>query len=157
MLLKQNLRLLVDYRMVEFCRFTCGASGSTTNSCMGGTCLLPVWSTQSQTVSTSRAVCRGSRILTPHFAEAQIGTQRSGKRPYGVGLLVIGMDVSVPAHCCFDTCFVTHCCCPTDVLPTAGGPAKVIQHITKWIVRRIQSACHRWPVPGRQDIPGKDL
>ena len=72
------------------------------------------------------AVCCGSRILTPHFAEAQIGTQRSGKRPYGVGLLVIGMDVSVPAHCCFDTlALVTHCC-STDVLPTAGGPAKVI-------------------------------
>ena len=32
--------------------------------------------------------------------ESQIGTQRSGKRPYGVGLLIIGSDVSLFCEKC---------------------------------------------------------
>ena len=35
-------------------------------------------------------------ILIPAaITESQVGTQRSGKRPYGVGLLVAGHDVSL--------------------------------------------------------------
>jgi 20S proteasome alpha/beta subunit len=30
-----------------------------------------------------------------HFIEAQVNTQQYGRRPYGVGLLVIGHDVRV--------------------------------------------------------------
>ena len=36
-----------------------------------------------------------SRIASSLGDKAQINTQRYGKRPYGVGLLIIGIDVSV--------------------------------------------------------------
>lgn len=37
-----------------------------------------------------------ARLVNQVADKAQIGTQRSGKRPYGVGLLVIGMDEGKP-------------------------------------------------------------
>jgi 20S proteasome subunit alpha 6 len=42
-----------------------------------------------------------SRLVCQVADKSQIGTQRSGKRPYGVGLLVIGCDESGP--CLFNT------------------------------------------------------
>jgi 20S proteasome subunit alpha 6 len=36
------------------------------------------------------------RLVNQVADKAQIGTQRSGKRPYGVGLLVVGMDEGKP-------------------------------------------------------------
>lgn len=33
--------------------------------------------------------------LIRHFIEAQVNTQQYGRRPYGVGLLVIGYDVNI--------------------------------------------------------------
>ena len=37
------------------------------------------------------------RLVTRLADKSQIGTQRSGKRPYGVGLLIIGVDEKGPA------------------------------------------------------------
>merc|ERR1719224_267184 len=37
------------------------------------------------------------RLVNRVADKSQIGTQRSGKRPYGVGLLVIGCDESGPS------------------------------------------------------------
>jgi len=42
-----------------------------------------------------------SRLVTSVADKSQVGTQRSGKRPYGVGLLVIGCDDNGP--CLFNT------------------------------------------------------
>merc|ERR1711966_108605 len=57
-----------------------------------------------------------ARLVNQVADKAQIGTQRSGKRPYGVGLLVIGMDVCMPSG---DPI--------TDPGLSAGGQAPVIQ------------------------------